>query len=548
VFGWRLFIKYGNKEKGIRTCITGEPRARLHILITGRKSLYSMSEKVPEDYGYRGHLWFAKRPGIGRLMEVMATEFQEALKGWDGKPPYRAYHMFDKAHVVMLTEQGIIPKEDGAAILKAFRRMEEEGVVEARERVGGEDHSGEAYLITELGWEVGGRIHVGRSTGDLATTSLHIVQRDYVLDAMDALLDAVEVMVGFAERHVETITPMYSAGLTVYGSCNLLQHAQVMTWGYYIVAFVRQLEREFKRLEAAYGLMQISPAGAAIGTGTDVPNFSRRRTMELLGFDDLYDNCYDAEKHEQYTLDSFAVLLTLSHVVSGLFFDLLIYSTHEFGLVEPADRYCGTSSIMPQKKNPTAFRWLADLTVNVKARLMEARNVDGMHRSWTDVINGLRMVPGIMETLKVDRERNEQLAGEFWTGAADLAVAIMTEKGLPWRTAHQIVATLVRLAIGEGKKPKEVDAEFLDRAAVEYPDYRKPLSLSTEVIQSAMDPREMVNRRTLVGGPAPERVREQITESRGLLKQNRTRVEARRRRLAKAVNRLERAIDELIQR
>jgi len=63
-----------------------------------------------------------------------------------------------------------------------------------------------------------------------------------------------------------------------------------------------------------------------------------------------------------------------------------------------------------------------------------------------------------------------------------------------------------------------------------------------------MDPREMVNRRTLVGGPAPERVREQIAESRGLLKQNRPRVEARRLRLAKAANRLERAIDELIQR
>jgi argininosuccinate lyase len=505
-----------------------------------------MSEKFPDEYQYRGHLWFAKRPGIGRLMEAMVPEFQDALRGWDGKPPYRAFHMFDKAHVVMLTEQGIIPKEDGAQILNAFRKMEEKGVIEVREEVGGEDHSGEAFLITELGWEVGGRIHVGRSTGDLATTSLHIVQREYILEAMVALLDAVEAMVEFAERHIEAITPMYSAGLTVYGSCNLLQHAQVMTWGYYVMAFVRQFEREFQKLEAAYTLMQISPAGSAIGTGTDVPNFSRHRTMELLGFYDLYDNCYDAEKHEQYTLDSFAVLLTLSHVISGLFFDLLIYSTHEFGLVEPADRYCGTSSIMPQKKNPTAFRWLADLTVNVKARLMEARSEDGMNRSWTDVINGLRMIPGIMETLKVDRERNKQLAGDFWTGAADLAAAIMVEKGLPWRTAHQIVATLVRLAINEGKLPKDVDAEFLDRAAVEYPDYGEPLGLSTEMIQRAMDPREMVNRRTLIGGPAPERVREQIAESKELLKKNRATMEANNRWLEEAADKLESSIDALI--
>jgi len=501
---------------------------------------------MPEEYSYRGHLWFAMRPGVGRLTEAMAPEFQAAERGWEKKPPYNAYHMFDKAHVVMLTEQGIIPKEDGVKILKAFRKMEGEGIFKSRERVGGVDHSGEAYLITELGWEVGGRLHIGRSTGDLATVSLHITQREYLLDAMEALLNSQEAMVAFAEKHVQTITPMYSAGLTVYGSMNLLQHAQVMTFGYYIMAFVNQLMREFVKLEAAYDLVQTSPAGTAIGTGTDIPGFDRYRTMELLGFDSLYMNCYDAEKHEGYVLDSFAVLLTLSHVISGLFFDLLVYSTHEFGLVEPADRYCGTSSIMPQKKNPTAFRWLADLAINVRARMLGADNVDGMHRSWTDVINGMRMIPGIMETLKVDEERNERLAGEFWSGAADLASAVVREKQLPWRTAHQIVATLVRVAISEGKMPQEVTDKYLDRAAKEYPDYGKPLGLSTEIIQRAMNPREMVNRRTLVGGPAPVRVSEQIAESMKLLRLDKAKVKAKRKKLAEAADKLEKAIDLLI--
>jgi argininosuccinate lyase len=502
---------------------------------------------IPEDYDYRGHLWFAKRPGIGRLTEAMAPEFQAAEKGWDGKPSFHAYHMFDKSHVVMLTERRIIPREDGAMILRAFREMEQEGVAAARERVGGLDHSGEAYLIGAVGWEVGGRIHIGRSTGDLGSTSLHIVQREYALKAMEALLGAREAMITFAEKHVETVTPMYSAGLTVYGSVNLLQHAQTMTLGYYTMAFVKQLEREFRKLEAAYRLAQISPAGSAIGTGTDVPGFDRRRTMELMGFDDLYDNCYDAEKHEGYTLDSFAALLTLSHVISGLFFDLLIYSTHEFRLVEPADKYCGTSSIMPQKKNPTGFRWLADLAVNVRARMLEARNVAGMHKSWVDVINGLRMIPGIIETLKVDKKRNLELAGEFWSGAADLAVAIVREKGLPWRTAHQIVATMVRHAIEEGTAPRDVTEEVLDRAAEEYPGHAKPLALNTAVIQEAMDPRAMVNRRTLIGGPAPIRVNETIIKSRERMKSDRETVKALKGKLEASTKKLEKAIDELIE-
>lgn len=505
-----------------------------------------MSDRTPDDYEYRGHLWFAKRPGIGRLMEGIAPEYEAALKGWDREPPFQSYHMFDKAHVVMLTEQGIIPRGDGVEILRAFRRMEEEGVEAARARVGGEDHSGEAYLITELGWDTGGRIHVGRSTGDLRTTSMHIVQREFILDAMEALLDAIKAMVDFSEKHVETITPMYSAGLTVYGSINLIQHAQVMTWGYYIMGFVNQLEREFTKLEAAYGLMQISPAGSAIGTGTDVPNFSRTRTMELLGFTDLYRNCFDAEKHEGYALDSYAVLLTLSNVISGLFFDLLVYSTHEFSLIEPADRYCGTSSIMPQKKNPMALRWISDITVNVKAHMMEARNDVGMQESWTDIINGLRMVPGFFETVTVNEERNLQLAGEFWSGASDLAAAIMRETGLPWRTSHQIVATLVRLAIAEKKTPQDVTSEFLNRAAVEYPDYGKPLGLGDEVIREAMDPREMVNRRTLIGGPAPVRVKEEIQRSRELLGKNREKISSLHEGLTAAEGLLKKAIDDLI--
>jgi argininosuccinate lyase len=353
-------------------------------------------------------------------------------------------------------------------------------------------------------------------------------------------------MVAFSERHVETITPMYSAGLTVYGSINLLQHAQVMTWGYYIMGMVNQLEREFTKLEAAYGLMQISPAGSAIGTGTDVPNFSRIRTMELLGFTDLYRNCFDAEKHEGYALDSYAVMLTLSNVISGLFFDLLVYSTHEFNLIESADRYCGTSSIMPQKKNPMALRWMSDITVNVKAHMMEARNDVGMQESWTDIINGLRMMPGFFETVTVNEGRNLQLAGEFWSGASDLAAAIMREKGLPWRTSHQIVSTLVRLAIGEKKTPQDVTSEFLDRAALEYPDYGKPLGLGDEVIREAMDPREMVNRRTLIGGPAPVRVREEVQRSRELLGKNRGKIRSMRNELTEAAGLLEKAIDDLI--
>ena len=496
---------------------------------------------VPADYKFRGHLWFAKRPGIGRFLEERSEEWTKAEAGYipkertyagPGRNPFYAYHVFDKAHVVMLTEQGIIPKGDGAKILKAFRRMEKEGVVEARQRVGGEDHSGEAYLITELGWEVGGRIHVGRSTGDLGYVSRRITARDYLLDIMDASLSVREAMVDLAGKHIETVMPGYSV---------TYQHAQPVTFGYYLMAFVKQLERNFDKLEAAYSVQNISPAGSAIGMGTDFPGFDRYRQMELLGFDDLFENCYDAGHNKDYA-DVFGVLLCINESLSELAYDLALFSTYEFRYVWPADRYCSTSSIMPQKHNASGFIFLSGMGSKTKGQIVQ----NAVDRAMIDTLNSLNMWPGILSTLTVYEDLMERRAGEFWAQAVDIAAQMVREKGLPWRTAHQITATLVRICIDEGRTPQEVTPDLIDRCAKMVPEWGKPVGLSVEAIGRAIDPRAMIERRNLIGGVAPVRVKEQIVKSRRLLEGDRERVEAKRKKLTEATGKLEEAIDVIV--
>ena len=82
-----------------------------------------------------------------------------------------AFHMFDKAHCVMLTEKAIIPREAGRKILAGLREMEREGMLEARHSVSGSKHSGELWLIQRLGEEIAGWISVGRSSGDLGAVA-----------------------------------------------------------------------------------------------------------------------------------------------------------------------------------------------------------------------------------------------------------------------------------------------------------------------------------------------------------------------------------------
>jgi argininosuccinate lyase len=106
-----------------------------------------LKQPSPEYRGFR-------TAGI-RLSEEMLPQLQKLAAG-RSRPMLEALHAFDKAHAVMLVEQGLVAHDAGAAMLTALRRMETEGVEAARTRTGGGLHSGEQYLIRALGEEVGG--------------------------------------------------------------------------------------------------------------------------------------------------------------------------------------------------------------------------------------------------------------------------------------------------------------------------------------------------------------------------------------------------------
>jgi len=118
--------------------------------------------------------------------------------------------MFDKAHTVMLTEEGIIPSRAGIKILKALRQMEKEGVQEIRESLGGHMHCGEAYVARIAGPMVAGWIHCGRSSGDLEAVGSRVEARDVIIAIMKGLIDLRKTFLKEAEEHVDTVMPGYT--------------------------------------------------------------------------------------------------------------------------------------------------------------------------------------------------------------------------------------------------------------------------------------------------------------------------------------------------
>ena len=503
-----------------------------------------LKQKSSEYRGYR-------TAGI-RLSEEQLPKLAE-LYGARTKPMLPAVHAFDKAHTVMLVEEGLLERSVGAAILAALRKLEREGVVQTRASVGGGLHSGEQYLIRLLGEDIGGRFHVARSSGDLSSVAINTLQREKLLALARAVNGLRRALIGLARKHTDTILPGYSFG----------QHAQPMTLAHLWLSWVANLARDFERLHEAYRRVNTSPAGAAIMVGSDFP-INRARTAELLGFDAVHENCADAilELNADDSLETPAAIAILYHSLAKWADDIIQWTTSEYAFVDIPDRYCGTSSIMMQKKNVigpaevkgasaealgcfvTSYHALKGTTgLPITERYYA---LDMLWRTADNAVRDLGWFCDLLPALRIRKERMFDAAWRHWATATDLAAALVRERDLPWRTAHQIVGILVRLCEERGLGPADVTPALLDEAAIAY--HETAAGLSQQSITRALDPRRFIAERTLRGGPAPEESLRQATLFEEMLRTDERIVDDIDGRLAAAARSLETAIDAIIGR
>jgi argininosuccinate lyase len=459
-----------------------------------------LKQKSSEYRGYRN-------AGI-RMREEMLPQLGQ-LYGSRTRAMLPAVHAFDKAHTVMLVEEGLLARDAGAAILREFRLLDRDNtIVETRAKVGGGLHSGEQYVIRKLGEDIGGRFHLARSSGDLSSVAINTLQREKLLAAMRGINRLRRVLIDLARKHTDTIMPGYSFG----------QHAQPMTLAHLWLSWAATLARDFERFHGAYRRINTSPAGAAIMVGSNFA-VNRARTAELLGFDAVHENCADAilELNADDSLEVPSVIAVLYHSMAKWADDLIQWSTSEYRFVDIPDRYCNTSSIMMQKKNVIgpaevkgasaealgcfvssyhALKGTTGLPITERYYALET-----LWRVADNCVRDLGWFCDLLPALDIREAHMREQAWMHWATATDLAGALVSKRDMPWRTAHQIVGILVRLCEERGLTPADVTPALLDEAAVLYHD--KPAGLSDGDIHDALDPGRFIAARTLRGGPAP---------------------------------------------
>lgn len=485
---------------------------------------------------------------IGRSAVPKAPEFQElydfdaaAKTLGDATFPYET--RVHRAHVVMLAERGIITRHDAALILHGLDVVDERAKGDAALRT---YLPYEAALIKAIG-PVAGRMHTGRSRNDLANTVNRMFYRDQLNRSIEALIALRLAVVNKAADNLDTVMVVYTHR----------KEAQPITLGHYLMAISESLGKSIDRYEQLYARMNQNPLGAAASAGTGWP-LDRERTALLLGFDGLVVDTIEGtagwDHITEFASDNAIYLSGLSRLAS----EIQLWSSDEYHSAELDPAFAGTSSIMPQKKNPDSLertRQVAANSVGALVSILTSLNgIEYQHsvtrvplepRSLDAMMAATHAMTGVVRTLQPDKAQMLRYAAQNFSTMTDLADALVRESGIDFREAHEIIARVVNDAMARGKTADRIDVAMIQKAA--QAQLGHPLRISPEAVREALDPARNVARRNGVGGPAPESVSRMIATARSQIAAEQTRLAERKAAVAAASSALDQAVAQLEQ-
>ncbi len=417
-----------------------------------------------------------------------------------------------RAWITALAAAGVLAADEHAELDAGLERVETRlGGWSDAEWIAAPDedvHSLVERLLREEAGPLAGKLHTGRSRNDQVATDT----RAWALAAvarLDPLLGEVQnALLGQAERHLDTIMPAYTH----------LQRAQPVAAAHWLLSHAWPLARDRERLAQARGRVAVLPLGSGAVAGCPYP-VDRELLRERLGFDGVSANSIDAVADRDWVAELLFVVALVGVHLSRLAEDLILFASSEWGFVRLSDAFSTGSSLMPQKRNPDALELargqaghllgeLVAVLVTLKG-LPSGYNKDLQEDkralfSACDTLEALLpAVAGTVATLEVDTARCRAAvdAGMLTTELADHLV----REGVPFRTTHEAVGRLVRLAEERGCGIDELPAgDYLEVSE----------HFAGADVAALLDPRAALERRAGVGGTAPDAVRAQIVELR----------------------------------
>ncbi|MFX1277148.1 MAG: argininosuccinate lyase [Promethearchaeota archaeon] len=415
-----------------------------------------------------------------------------------------------EVHNIMLHEQGILDKKEIKQILMSLETIKKKFI--KNEMVLDPSFEDihpfiEKCVINDIGMDIGGKLHTGRSRNDQVSVDIRLKIRNELNQLASELLEFIDVLLQVSENSLHVFMPLYTH----------LQRGQLGIFSHYINNYISQILRNLKRIDEIYKRINLNPLGACAIGGTSI-NIDRKRTAELLGFDGVIENSIDAVSSRDYIYETLSFLSLLSIQFSRIAEDLIIWASKEFGFIELDDKYCSVSSVMPQKKNPDTLELIRSKSSKIVANQFNASLIikaipSGYCRDFQELKMPLKssfdislsivdMFKGIFSSFKINKEKLNTIIEDSYILALDVAEILVKEYLIPFRQAHEIVALVVK----QSKNPGELLNKDKIQKAI-HDIAKKKIELSDDFIDSIRNLETCLTKRISQGSPSPKEIK-----------------------------------------
>jgi len=355
------------------------------------------------------------------------------------------------------------------------------------------------------------KLHTGRSRNEQIATDMRLFVREAIDATVKGLRRWALALVELAEQAGDAVMPSYTH----------MQRAEPVLVAHWLLAYVSMIERDISRLVDARRRMNLCPLGSGAVAGATLA-LDRKIAAQELGFDGPTTNSLDATSDRDFLLEFTQVLATMGVHISRFAEEMTLYATAEFGFLDLPEAFSTGSSAMPQKKNPD----FTELLRGKSARLVGAATtlsvlMKGLPLAYNkdlqegqepvfdaaDTARGiLGILPGFTRSLKFNFERMKTAATTGYLNAM-AAATYLSNKGVAFRKAHEIVGNAVRLGLQSGRELHELKIEELRGLSDAFAeDFFEAITL-----EATLDCHDVL------GGTARARVRTALAEARGRL-------------------------------
>jgi argininosuccinate lyase len=377
------------------------------------------------------------------------------------------------AHARAIEAAGILTSEELLQMEQGLRAVAKLKNVADNEQAEDIHHFVELELTKQIG-DLALKLHTGRSRNEQIATDMRLFVREAIDATIHGLTAWRRALIDLAESAGEATMPSYTH----------LQRAEPVLVAHWLLAYVSMIERDASRLLDARKRMNLCPLGSGAVAGATLA-LDRTIAARALGFDGPTPNSMDATSDRDFALEFTQTIATLGIHISRFAEELTLYSTAEFGFLDLPEAFSTGSSAMPQKKNPD----LTELIRGKSGRLLGAATtlatlIKGLPLAYNkdiqegqepvfdaaDTVAGiLSVLPAFTSSLKFRFDRMTTAAETGYLNAM-AAATYLSNKGVPFRKAHEHIGNAVRLCLETNRELQHLTLDELRTISPEFGD------------------------------------------------------------------------------